>query len=642
MTAPSVTPGAGVGDPSAFSMLEVLVQRTRDGVTRLFNESDFIRVGLVSNMAGVRTLLDSVVFATADWAGPFATTMKVLVHDNQNDSPPANTVTISHNGVTMAVLDASSFAGPDSWRCGLLFNGNSDGTSKPCRAVGGRLVDPPSQGVQTPGIGRPDFVAFGENAVWSGVLGEDQLLTVYAQGNHDNTNLETGQVGLYGRYVQAFTKLVTFDDESSTEATRNRVFATDGREADIHCHVLLDPIERKVYEWDITKGGAATDLLGFKLCCNHGPSVLIAAPETNGSLWALSAKVDRTGVYSWQNFDPSDATIATVSDRAIVGTASGQGLPADDIIALIPIPSDEARYETLLMGSRSIWSLRGDPRVDGGLSNVSASTGILGPSAWCFDNKGNLWWVGNGGLHAMPKGSRSYTKTDGRRMPEWFELADVFRRQLILRYRASDNTILCYLSPRVGGPDEGQPSRVAVYDIEAQEFTPDEYAVDVGPTTVVEITGQKPEDRDVVLCGYDGRIYRYSDTAYSDNGDPIDVVIDTRTVEDARGGILKCDLLDVVAAKGTGPVELSWYAAESGVEAQEFEIGEYEGATLAGQDDPYLSSTLFAAKSGGRQQLGLGVAAPAHRVVLRQRSATQTVAIEQLRGQFSRVGEARI
>lgn len=620
--------GAGVGDPSAVRMLEVQVQRTRDSVARLFDQSDFIRVRLIDNNAGVRTVLDTKTFDTTGWAGAFATIQKVLVRDNQTD----DTVEVYVNGILVAELDSSAYGGADTNRVGLTFNGNSDATNKPCRALGGRIVDRPAQGTQAPGVGRPDFVLFGENAAWSGVLGEDTLLQPYTQGNHDVTNLDTGQVGPLGRYVQAFTKLVEFDDESATEVARNRVFCTDGKEADPKSHLLLDPIERKVYEWNIEAGGAVPDLLGFELCCNHGPGVLIAAPPGNKSLWALCAKVDRSGVYSWQNFNPSDGAIATATDRAIVGTASGQGLPADDIVALVPVPADESRYETLMFGSRTIWSLRGDPRTDGGLSNISSSTGIFGPRAWCFDNMGNLWWIGNGGLHAMPRGSRSYTKTDGRKLPDWFELADVFRRQVILRYRASDNTIRAYLTPRVGGADEGEAAKVAVYDIASGEFTKDEYHPDVGPADAVEITGQKPEDRDVVLCGLDGFVYRYSDTARSDAGRPIDVVIDARVVEDPMGGSLLMDMLDVDAAVGTGPVTLSMYAGPSPVDVMDFDID---------ADTPALSAVLYENLDGGRQRLALRTQAPAMRFVLRQVSDTETVVIERMRGRFFRTGEAR-
>lgn len=649
----SSSPAGGAGDVSAFSCLEVQFQRTRDSVTRLFDQGDYIRVSLIGNELGVRTLLDTKVFDTTAWGGPFDTTQKPLVRDNYDGSTAAtNYITVHTNGIEVARLSpvnsdiANSsgldYAGAFTRRVGLAFNGNSDGTGKACRALGGRLVDPPSQGVQAPGVGRPDFVAFGVNMVYSGVLGEDTVTVVGALGGHDVSNLESGQIGLYGRHVNAFTKLVSFTNESATVVTRNRVFATDGLDADIHSAILYDPIDRRVYEWDITKGGAATDLLGFELACNHGPGVLIAAPPGNKSLWALSAKVDKAGpVYSWQNFNPSDSGISETTDRAIVGTASGQGLPADDIIALAPVPNDDASYETIMFGSRSLWSLKGDPRIDGGLSNVSSSTGIFGPRAWCFDNKGNLFWVGNGGLHAMPRGSRSYTKTDGKKLPDVFELARIDRRQLILAYRASDNTILVYVTPRIGGADEGQAAQVAVYDIDTQEFTQDQYPAEIGPTMAVEITGQKPEDRDVVLCGHNGFICRYSDDARSDLGEPIDVVIDLAPPGGLAGNANQIlQQINAEAAEGSGACDLMIYRGRTASEVQRFELGEYVNGVLTGEDDPDVTFTLWD-KAPGLEQVYVNQAGGAFRVVLRQRSATASLAVERVQGRFMIAGQQR-
>lgn len=651
----SSSPAPGAGSVTNFDCLEVLPQRTRGTVNRLNNESDYIRLTLVGNAAGVRTVLDTKVFDTTSWPGPFNTTQKPLARDNYDGSTAStNTVSVFTNGIevcrmspvhsNIANSSGLDYAGAFTRRVGLVFNGNSDATGKACRALGGRLVDPPAQGVQTPGVGRPDFVAFGENCVYSGVLGEDTVTVVFTRGGHDVGSLGAAQAGLYGQHVNAFTKLVSFTNEAAAVVTRNRVFATDGRTASITSAILCDPIDRRVYQWDISAGhGApATDLVGFELCCNHGPGVLIAAMPGNKSMWALSAKVDKAGpVYSWQNFNPSDTVIPESTDRAIIGTASGQGQPADDIIALAPVPNDDARYETILFGSRSLWSLKGDPRIDGGLSNVSSSTGIFGPRAWCFDNKGNLYWVGNGGLHAMPRGSRSYTKTDGKKLPDIFELARIDRRQMILAYNAIDNTIEVAVTPKVGGVDEGQAALIAVYDIDSQEFTQDDYPAGMGPTMLVEITGQRPEDRGVVRCGHNGFVYLNSAGAFGDNGTPIDVLIDLAPPGGLAGNANQIlDTLNLEAAEGSGPCELSVYSGRTPGEVARFETGRYVSGVLTGQDTPDVTFDLWETQPG-LEQVYVNRAGGAFRVVLRQRSAAETLVVERVQGRFMVVGQQR-
>lgn len=101
----SSSPAGGAGDVSAFSCLEVQFQRTRDSVTRLFDQGDYIRVSLIGNELGVRTLLDTKVFDTTAWGGPFDTTQKPLVRDNYDGSTAAtNYITVHTNGIEVARL----------------------------------------------------------------------------------------------------------------------------------------------------------------------------------------------------------------------------------------------------------------------------------------------------------------------------------------------------------------------------------------------------------------------------------------------------------------------------------------------------------------------------------------------------------
>lgn len=653
----SSTGGAGSNNPANVTMLEVQIQRVRNAMSRLFNQSDLARVILVQNIAGVKTVLDTKTLNTTDYGGWFSTVQAIEIQDAYDGSTAAlDLIKVYINGILAATLSPTNsnvantsgldYAGPFTARTGLCFNGNSDAGAKPCRSYGGRLVKQPGSGFQAPSVGRPDIVVFGYNTVMSGVKDEDTLLTVGSQGSHDVTNLETGQTGPYGPYVQSISRIITFEDESSAVVTRRRVLLTDGLDADLHSHQLFDPIEKKLYEWDISKGHAspsdAADLLGFQVVGNHGPGVIIAAPASNRSLWAFSATADRVGVRYWQNFNPSDASL-TEANRAVLGTTAGYGVPADEIIGLVEIVNDDANYETLFMCSRSIWSLRGNPRLGGGLSLVSNSTGILGPNAYCFDNKGNLYWLGNGGLHAMPKGTRTYTKRDGQRMPFYFELADVSLREISLRFRASDNTILVYATPRSGSSAEGEPSMVACYDIEAQEFTPDEMGAKHGPSASLEITGRRPEDRDIIIVGNDGFVRQYSDESYSDDGDPIDWLADFAPAEDMNGDQTSmASLLAVEAAEMTGPVEMLWYTGHTADEVSRKRIGTYDAnGDLVDQDTPDAQGTLYSTRAGRSANVLIKKAAGAHRLVLRQRSADHTVVIERVRASFDPVGMRR-
>jgi len=56
-------------------------------------------------------------------------------------------------------------------------------------------------------------------------------------------------------------------------------------------------------------------------------------------------------------------------------------------------------------GEHSIWILVGDPLGSGQLAQVSGKTGIWGSRAWCLDEQGNLYFLGENGIYKMPVSS---------------------------------------------------------------------------------------------------------------------------------------------------------------------------------------------------------------------------------------------
>ena len=92
------------GSPAAFKMLEVQVQRTRSTVSRLFNQADFVRLQLVQNIAGVKTVLDRKVVSTTAWGGPFDTTQKPRLRDAYDGSTAATSTAVRAMDVTSRPL----------------------------------------------------------------------------------------------------------------------------------------------------------------------------------------------------------------------------------------------------------------------------------------------------------------------------------------------------------------------------------------------------------------------------------------------------------------------------------------------------------------------------------------------------------
>ncbi len=82
----------------------------------------------------------------------------------------------------------------------------------------------------------------------------------------------------------------------------------------------------------------------------------------------------------------------------VSGGDSDVGEIGDIVTAGIPYKDD-----LLIIGcANSIWVIIGDPTAGGQLAEVSLRTGIWGSQAWCIDDKGNLYFLGNDGLYRLP------------------------------------------------------------------------------------------------------------------------------------------------------------------------------------------------------------------------------------------------
>jgi len=620
------------GSPAAFKMLEVQVQRTRSTVSRLFNQADFVRLQLVQNIAGVKTVLDRKVVSTTAWGGPFDTTQKPRLRDAYDGSTAStNYIEVSVNGIVVAQLSPKNsdianssgldYSGAFTRRVCLVLNGNSDGTSKACRAAGGRIIRRPQTTGQIPNAGRADIIAFVAGEVWGATRGETDTLVKFAKTANAGT-VPTND-GLLGNYVQAIARIVTWPNEAGTDKTRNRVLALDGSTASAVAHMLVDTIDQKVHKWD--PGAYNSEVRGCELLANFGFRTLLAAPPGNKSMWYVSASKDTGSRRACENFDLSDAGL-TAAERAFSGNSPGVGTPADSIIAVAEVPTDDTReavsLRLLMFCSRSIYMLDGDPAAGGKVVPISTSTGIVDRTAWCYDNRGNVWWVGNGGLHAMPRGSREYAKTDGRRLPDFFDYTDTKNYQVVLAFRASDTTIRVYLVPRPG--TSNLRGKALAYDIENEAFWPDEYPAGHGPSAVIEITGQNPQDRSLLLCGTDGFIRELSDAATSDDGEPIDSWIKFAPMQLEEGAVegLASEVC-AVGSKGSGILNWLWFGSESPEEALDIDIGEYVDGVLTGQQTPDASGVFFSTHAGRQEWADVRVTAGAHMLVLRQRSATE-------------------
>ena len=100
--------------------------------------------------------------------------------------------------------------------------------------------------------------------------------------------------------------------------------------------------------------------------------------------------------YMTRQLNPWDlGYFANDAQAPVAGGDSDAGQIGDVVRALIPYKDDY-----LIFGcANSMLYLTGDPTYGGVLAKLSITSGIYGAQSWCFDDAGNLYYWGDGGLY---------------------------------------------------------------------------------------------------------------------------------------------------------------------------------------------------------------------------------------------------
>lgn len=147
------------------------------------------------------------------------------------------------------------------------------------------------------------------------------------------------------------------------------------------------------YTWTEYNKGEDTSFLGMpdgaQLSCLYRGRIVLAGNPDDPYQWYMSRQANP---WDW-NYQEGDA------QTAIAGGSGDMGKSGDVIKALIPWHDDY-----LILGcSKSMHVMRGDPASGGSLDAFDNTTGIFGPKSWCFDEGGNLYFYGTGGIYYAPR-----------------------------------------------------------------------------------------------------------------------------------------------------------------------------------------------------------------------------------------------
>lgn len=491
---------------------------------------------------------------------------------------------INENLVLSHQLSATAHAW-GSYTCGADISAPTGSTSL---ANGFRVVNVAAAAtpdLTTQGVGLTDVFVFSRSAIHYGLLGQKTLLQV-------NPN---GVTSLEYKLVQA--------------ATLNRkVYAVDGyNSAIVQPDTTPSPNAYEALLWSsaVTAGTLPTSC---KLICVYRGRIVLANQTATPSVWYMSRVNDP--------LDWDYGSSVSPSTKAYAGTNAAVGQPADAITALIPWNDDYLIFG----GSSSLYRMTGDPGTNGAIDTVSNRTGVLGPRAWCFDDKGNLFFLGAGGLYVIPHGTMEPQLVTGKRLNDVWDAIDTEKILVQLAWDAKNQYVHIFLTPLDDslGPVAGTH---VVYDVTQDAPWLDQYPAAFGPTSVLEIDGPNPEDRRFLLGGWDGAIRRPDDSATSDDGQAIQTLLRFQPVEMALGSVqVMARQLNAFGSADSGPVTWSLLMGQSPAEISRAAISSARRTGTFFENGNY----------GAQDQVGLRERGPCMQLVLQQTSGSTRWGLERI------------
>ncbi|MCX7429359.1 MAG: hypothetical protein NTW96_27515 [Planctomycetia bacterium] len=275
-------------------------------------------------------------------------------------------------------------------------------------------------------------------------------------------------------------------------------------------------------------------------------SGLVADPQN----WFMAAVNDPL------NWDYAPAT--TSATMAVAGNNSNAGIVGDVVTCLAPYSDDVM----VMGGDHTLWVMRGDPAARGQIDNVSRKTGIVGPRAFAWDDRGNIHFFGSGRHWIMSAGSNApVAQSAGRMDREWGALDlsgtstgvgiqlvwDVLRRGLHI-----------YASPN----DTGVIAKHWFWDSRTDAYWPIQYPLAMNPRSVLGFDATKVDDTALLVAGNDGYVRYFDPAVKNDDGTAIDSWVVFRPVSNGSTD-LRVTHADIVLDDNTDFATFQVFSAET-------------------------------------------------------------------------------
>jgi hypothetical protein len=230
--------------------------------------------------------------------------------------------------------------------------------------------------------------------------------------------------------------------------------------------------------------------------------IVLAGVASDPQNWFMSKAGDPL---DW-NYTPTTIT----QTMAVAGNNSTAGLMGDVITCIAPY-NDDLMF---MGGDHTLWVMRGDPAAGGVIDNISYQTGIVGPDAWTRDPEGTFYFFGAGTLWRVSAGTTTPEPLSRGVLDRTFGAIDYATYQVRLLWDENNKGVHLYFTPAT---QPGSSPSHYFWDRRAGGFWPDQYPVALGPTAVWNFDADLPNDRAMLLGGFDSYIRQIPATIQKDD-----------------------------------------------------------------------------------------------------------------------------
>ncbi len=210
--------------------------------------------------------------------------------------------------------------------------------------------------------------------------------------------------------------------------------------------------------------------------------------------------------FAYGRFDGQSAVAGNVSDSGRIG---------DSIVSWMTLSDNRA----IIGCAGSMWEIRGDPAYGGNAVKLSDVTGAVSPNAWCTDDKGVLYFLGNEGLFRLTPGGLPQNLTHTR-IPTLTGLKAIRPGHTdttgfyyyTLAYDEDRHGILIFQTIHGGLATDTH----YFYDLRTGGIFPEAYPKNLGPTCAPYYNATDTTYRRLLLGSQTGYLMTYDDAREND------------------------------------------------------------------------------------------------------------------------------